>query len=182
MDNNTNAINAKDTEPHWYVLHTYNGYETMVKDNLAKLVENNRLEDYIFEVQIPMEDVVEEKNGKRKIVQRKRFPCYVLIKMIYTNNIWFLVTNTKGVTGFVGPGGRPLPLTEEEVKRMRLESKVVNFNMNAGDDVKIISGPLMDFVGKIESIDLIREQAKVMVSMFGRQTPVELDLVQIEKL
>ena len=166
----------------WYVLHTYAGYESMVKDSLEKLVENNNLQDYIYNVEIPLEQVVEEKNGKRKVVSRKMFPCYVFIKLIYTNNIWFLVTNTRGVTGFVGPAGRPLPLTDEEVKRMRLEKMVISVNFAIGDNVKVISGPLENYFGVIESIDEKVQKAKVVVSMFGRNTPVELDFMQFEKI
>ncbi|MCL1900958.1 MAG: transcription termination/antitermination protein NusG [Firmicutes bacterium] len=166
----------------WYVLHTYAGYESMVKDSLEKLIENNNLQEYIYYVEIPLEQVVEEKNGKRKVVSRKMFPCYVFIKLIYTNNIWFLVTNTRGVTGFVGPAGRPLPLTDEEVKRMRLEKMVISVNFAVNDNVKVISGPLENYFGVIESIDEKTQKAKVVVSMFGRNTPVELDFMQFEKI
>lgn len=166
----------------WYVLHTYAGYESMVKDSLEKLIENNNLQDYIFNVEIPLEQVVEEKNGKRKVVSRKMFPCYAFIKLIYTNNIWFLVTNTRGVTGFVGPAGRPLPLTDEEVKRMRLEKMVISVDFAVNDNVKVISGPLENYFGVIESIDEKAQKAKVVVSMFGRNTPVELDFMQFEKI
>lgn len=166
----------------WYVLHTYSGYENMVKDSLEKLIENNNLEDYIFDIQIPMEQTIEEKNGKRKVVARKLYPCYVFIKLIYTNEIWYLVTNTRGVTGFVGPGGRPLPLKEDEVKRMQLEKFVTEVNFDIGDNIRVVSGPLENYMGVIEEVDYKTQKAKVTVSMFGRQTPVELEFVQFEKM
>lgn len=166
----------------WYVLHTYSGYENMVKDSIEKLVENNNLQDYIFDIQIPMEQTLEEKNGKRKVVARKIYPCYVFIKLIYTNNIWFMITNTRGVTGFVGPGGRPLPLLDEEVKKMQLEKMVVEVNFGEGDMIRVVSGPLEGNVGTIEEIDEKNQKAKVMVSMFGRSTPVDLDFIQFEKI
>lgn len=166
----------------WYVLHTYSGYESMVKDSIEKLIENNGLQDSIFNIEIPIEEFVEEKNGKRKVSARKKYPCYVFIKLIYTNDIWYLVTNTRGVTGFVGPGGRPLPLTEEEVKRMQLEKMKIEVNFSVGDNIKVISGPLENYFGVIENIDERNQKAKIVVSMFGRNTPVELDFMQFEKI
>ncbi|MCI8434761.1 MAG: transcription termination/antitermination factor NusG [Clostridia bacterium] len=165
----------------WYVLHTYSGYENMVKVNLEMVFMKNNLMDRLVEINIPMEDVVEEKNGKRKIVQRKKFPCYVLIKMDYDNSMWHIITNTRGVTGFVGPQGRPLPLTDEEVKRMRIEKVVSDTDFKEGDKVKVTDGALEGFVGTIESIDLANSKCKLSVSMFGRITPVELELYQIER-
>src|SRR5699024_10113581 len=169
--------------PQWYVIHTYSGYESMVENNLHNMVENNGLQDWIFEVKVPVEDDIVEKNGKRKVVQRKKFPSYVFIKMIYSNHIWFMVTNTRGVTGFVGPAGRPLPLRDDEVKRMGLE--VIEFedlDIKAGDSVRVISGALENFDGVIESISAERQKVKVVISMFGRDTPVDLDFSQVEKL
>lgn len=165
----------------WYVLHTYSGYENMVKVNLEMVFMKNNLMDRLVEINIPMEDVVEEKNGKRKIVQRKKFPCYVLIKMDYDNSMWHIITNTRGVTGFVGPQGRPLPLTDEEVKRMRIEKVVSDTDFKEGDKVKVTDGALEGFVGTIEAIDLANSKCKLSVSMFGRITPVELELYQIER-
>ena len=159
----------------WYVLHTYSGYENMVKDNLL-------LVDKLVEITIPMEDVVEEKNGKRKIVQRRMMPCYVFIKMDYNNDMWHIITNTRGVTGFVGPLGRPLPLTDEEVKRMHLEKPAtVVTDFAIGETVKIIDGSLEGFIGTIDALDVAQSKCKVTVSMFGRLTPVELELYQIER-
>ena len=143
-----------EEQARWYVIHTYSGYEAMVKDSLEKLIENNNLQENIFEIQIPTEETLEEKaNGKKKIVERKKFPCYVFLKMIYSNNIWYLVTNTRGVTGFVGPQGRPLPLTEEEVVRMGLVKRVTEINFAVGDTVQIMSGPLESFSGKVVSLN-----------------------------
>lgn len=166
----------------WYVLHTYSGYENMVRDNLKMVFEKNNLLDRLSDITIPMEDVVEEKNGKRKIVQRRMFPCYVLIKMDYNNDMWHMITNTRGVTGFVGPQGRPLPLTEDEIRRMHLEKVVVETDLKVGDKVKVTQGPLDGFVGTLDSIDAANSKCKVVVSMFGRETSVDLELYQIERL
>ena len=172
--------NKETIEPKWYVVHTFSGYENMVMDNLYKVVEKNGLQEDILEVQIPMEDTIEEKNGKRKVVQRKMFPCYVLVKMRYRDSLWHTIVNTRGVTGFVGPAGRPLPLTQDEIRRMRLEKINVDIKVNVGDKVKITSGPLESFVGDVQEVDMIEQKCKVTVSMFGRLTPVEVDFGQIE--
>ncbi len=167
----------------WYVIHTYSGYEAMVKDSLEKLIENNNLQENIFEIQIPTEETLEEKaNGKKKLVERKKFPCYVFLKMIYSNDIWYLVTNTRGVTGFVGPQGRPLPLTDEEVARMGLIKVAINVDFTVGDTVTIVSGPLESFSGEIVSLNEATQKAMVNVSMFGRATDVEVDFVKIKKV
>ena len=167
----------------WYVIHTYSGYEAMVKDSLEKLIENNNLQENIFEIQIPTEETLEEKaNGKKKLVERKKFPCYVFLKMIYSNDIWYLVTNTRGVTGFVGPQGRPLPLTPEEVQRMDLERVVTEIDVQPGDDVTIMSGPLESFSGKVVSLNEATQKAMVNVEMFGRHTDVEVDFSKIKKV
>lgn len=170
-------------EARWYVIHTYSGYEAMVKDSLEKLIENNNLQENIYEIKIPTEETLEEKaNGKKKVVERKKFPCYVFLKMIYSNDVWYLVTNTRGVTGFVGPQGRPLPLTDEEVARMRLEDVAVNVDFVPGDEVTIVSGPLESFSGSIVSMNESTQKAMVNVEMFGRRTDVEVDFVQIKKI
>ena len=166
----------------WYILSTYSGYEMMVKDSLEKLIENNNLQDNIFDLKIPMEQTIEEKNGKRKVVERKLLPCYVFIKMIYSNQVWYLVTNTRGVTGFVGPQGRPLPLKEDEVRKMQLETVAVDADFAVGDDVSIDAGPLAGFVGKIKELNDSAQKAKVNVLMFGRNTDVEVEYVQLRKL
>ena len=165
----------------WYVLHTYSGYENQVEMNLKMVFEKNNMTDRLYEITIPMEEVMEEKNGKKKLVKRKMFPCYVLIKMEYDNDsMWHIITQSRGVTGFVGPQGHPLPLTDDEIRRMHLEKVVAKTDYAAGDTVKIISGPLEDFVGKIESVDKENQKCRVSVSMFGRETPVDLELYQIE--
>ena len=170
-------------EPKWYILHTYSGYEAMVKDSLEKLIENNNLGDYIVDLKIPMEQVIEEKNGKRKVVERKLLPCYVFIKMIYTNQIWYYVTSTRGVTGFCGPQGRPIPMKAEEIRKMRLEDPVVSADGFAvGDTVSVEDGPLKGFIGSIKAINSSAGKATIVTSMFGRSTEVEVDFVQIEKV
>jgi transcriptional antiterminator NusG len=170
-------------EPKWYILHTYSGYEAMVKDSLEKLIENNNLGDYIVDLKIPMEQVVEEKNGKLKVVERKLLPCYVFIKMIYTNQIWYYVTSTRGVTGFVGPESKPIPLTQEELDRMLNSApNSVDSKFAVGEEVRILSGPLENFTGVIEEIDGIRQKLRVKVKMFlGREMQIEVDLDQVEK-
>lgn len=169
-------------EAKWYVIHTYSGYEAMVKDSLEKLIENNNLQENIFEIQIPTEETLEEKaNGKKKVVERKKFPCYVFLKMIYSNDIWYLVTNTRGVTGFVGPQGRPLPLTDEEVARMGLVKVAIEVDFGVGDFVQIVSGALESFAGKVISMNEATQKVIVNVEMFGRATDVEVDFVQVKK-
>ena len=155
----------------------------MVKDSLEKLIENNNLGDYIVDLKIPMEQVVEEKNGKLKVVERKLLPCYVFIKMIYTNQIWYYVTSTRGVTGFCGPQGRPIPMKPEEIRKMRLEEPVVSEDAFAvGDNVSIIDGPLKGFFGTVKAVNPSAQKATVSTTMFGRETDVEVEYVQIEKL
>ena len=141
------------------------------------------MQENIFDIQIPTEETLEEKaNGKKKVVERKKFPCYVFLKMIYSNEIWYLVTNTRGVTGFVGPQGRPMPLTEEEVKRMGLGDKNVEIDFVVGDDVQILNGPLETFTGKVVSINAAAQKVMVNVSMFGRATDVEVEFFQVKKI
>ncbi len=166
----------------WYVIHTYSGYEAMVKDTLEKMVVNSNLQGQILEVKIPMEETIEEKNGKKKVVQKKVLPCYVFIKLVYSNELWFMITNTRGVTGFVGPQGKALPLTEDEVKRMRLEDIVENANFNKGDKITIVSGPLDGFEGVILDLNDANQKAKVKVAMFNTETEVEVDYVQLKVL
>lgn len=173
---------ASETTPCWYILHTYSGYEMMVKDSLFRLSENNNLSDQIFDVKIPMEQTIEEKNGKKKIVERKLFPCYVFIKMIYSNQLWYWVTNTRGVTGFVGPQGRPKAMTADEIRKMRLEDVVVDVDFKVGDTVSIDAGPLDGFDGVITELNDLAQKAKVNVFMFGRSTDVEVEYSQIKKL
>ncbi len=147
------------------------------------MIENNNLQDFIFEIAIPTEEDIVEKNGKRKVVEHKKFPGYVFLKMIYTDHVWYMVTNTRGVTGFVGPQGKPLPLTADEIKRMGLEKvSAEDFNINVGDNVKVVNGPLETFLGIVDEIFADKEKVRVIVQMFGRQTPVDLEFNQIEKI
>lgn len=165
----------------WYVAHTYSGYENKVRANLEKAVENNGMQDLITEVRVPVEEVVEVKNGKRRTVQRKVYPGYVLVHMVMTDESWYVVRNTRGVTGFVGPGSRPIPLTDEEVETMGMACRSMRVDIAIGEEVRILSGPLEDFVGRVEEIDTLRQMVRVVVSMFGRETPVELEFSQVKR-
>ena len=165
----------------WYVAHTYSGYENKVKANIEKTVENNGMQNLIGEIRVPVEEFVEIKNGQRRTMQRKVFPGYVLVHMIMTDESWYVVRNTRGVTGFVGPGSKPIPLTEEEVETMGMECRSMRVDIAVGDEVRILSGPLEDFVGRVEEIDTLRQSLRVVVSMFGRDTPVELEFSQVKR-
>ena len=174
---------SKLDEPRWYVLHTFTGYENMAVDNLNKCIAKNNLQDYILEVKVPMETVIEEgKNGKKKAVERKLFPCYILIKMRYTDSLWHTIVNSRGVTGFVGPQGKALPLSDDEVKRMRLETKVDVVDFKVGDKVQIVSGPLDAFEGEILDLNFATQKAKVRVVMFSTETEVDVDFIQLKVL
>ncbi len=174
---------VKSQDLKWYVIHTYSAYEAMVKANLEKIIENNNLQDKICEISIPTEETMEEKaNGKKKIFERKKFPCYIFLKMHFTNDLWYLITNITGVTGFVGPQGRPMPLTNDEVLRLGLEKIAIDVDFVVGDEVKIITGPLESFSGKIVSMNDETQKLKASVEMFGRVTEVELDYVQVKKI
>lgn len=168
----------------WYVVHTYSGYENKVKDNLEKAVENNGMQSLITEVIVPTEEVVEIRNGKRVTTQHKTFPGYVLVHMIITNESWYVVRNTRGVTGFVGPESKPIPLTQDELDRMlNSASQEVAFRIAVGEEVRILYGPLENFTGDVEEIDLMRQKMRVKVKMFlGREMQVEVNLDQVEKI
>ena len=168
--------------PKWYVVHTYSGYENKVKTDLEKTIKNRELEDYFFDIIVPMEEQIEIKEGKRKTNLRKVFPSYVLVKMIVTEKTWYIVRNTRGVTGFVGSGTDPIPLTEEEIRKMGFEVKEVNVDYSVNDSVKILDGALRDLVGTVTEINKEKHKVKVLVSMFGRETPVELEFSQVEKI
>lgn len=169
-------------EAKWYVVHTYSGYENKVKANIEKSVENRGISDMIQAVEVPLEDVVEEKNGVEKIVKRKVFPGYVVIKMVMNDESWFVVRNTRGVTGFVGPGSKPVPLSDEEVEKMGVEKvRMADMNVSVGDHVSVKSGPLEGFSGVIETVDSERRKVIVKVSMFGKETPVEVDYSLVVK-
>lgn len=166
----------------WYVVHTYSGYENKVKANLEKIVENRGMQELIQDVVVPMEEQIEIKDGKKKASLKKVFPGYVLVKMFMTDESWYVVRNTRGVTGFVGPGSKPIPLSDEEVLVMGVEQGVPSVDYEVGDNVRVISGPLENFIGIVEEIALDKKKVKVVVSMFGRETPVELELTQILKI
>ena len=168
--------------PKWYVVHTYSGYENKVKTDLEKTIKIRELEDYFFDIFVPMEEQIEIKEGKRKTNLKKVFPSYVLVKMIVTEKTWYIVRNTRGVTGFVGSGTDPIPLTEEEIRKMGFEIKEVNVDYSVNDSVKILDGALRDFVGTETEINKEKHKVKVLVSMFGRETPVELEFSQVEKI
>jgi len=172
----------ENSQGKWYVIHTYSGYENKVKANLEKTVENRSLHDLIFEIKVPMEEQIEEKNGKRKAVMRKIFPGYVMIKMIMTDESWYVIRNTRGVTGFVGPGSKPIPLSDDEVRSMGVENIPIQLDAEVGDNVRVTTGPLENFIGSIEEIYPEKQKVKVLVSMFGRDTPVELEYNQIQKI
>ena len=169
-------------KPQWYVLHTISSYENVAKENLEMVRENFNLHDRIFEIRIPTEEVIEEKNGKKKIVTRKILPSYILIKMIYGDDLWHNITNTRGITGFVGPKGRPLALTEEEVMKMRLEKIKVETDIEVGDKVEIVEGPLDKMVGDVVSVNAEAGIVTVSVEMFGRENNVELEFGQVHKI
>ena len=166
----------------WYVVHTYSGYENKVKDTLEKAVENTNMQHLIQEVVVPLEEQIEIKDDKRKTTLRKVFPGYVLIKMIVTEESWYIVRNVRGVTGFVGAGGKPVPLTNEEIRNMGFEKVPVEVDFSVGDTVQVVAGPLESFIGVVQEINLEKEKVKVLVSMFGRETPVELEFSQVQKV
>ena len=169
-------------EAKWYVAHTYSGYENKVKADIEKTIENRNMQDVIQEISVPMEEVVEIKDDKKKTVMRKVFPGYVIIKMIVTNESWYLVRNTQGVTGFVGHGSDPIPLTDEEVARMGIEKLIIDLDVEIGETIKVVSGPFEGFMGAVEEISNEKQVVKVRVSMFGRETPVELEFSQVDKI
>ena len=172
----------RSKEPKWYVIHTYSGHENKVKVNLEKLVENRGMQDLVLQVIVPTEDRVEFKDNQRVVKTRKIFPGYVIVKMIVTNESWYLVRNTQGVTGFVGQGSEPIPLSDEEVRRMGIEKTVIVLNVEVGDAVRIISGPFKGFAGTVEEVNEDRQTIRTKVDMFGRATPVELEFDQIDKI
>jgi transcription termination/antitermination protein NusG len=166
----------------WFVVHTYSGYENKVKANLEKIVENRGMQDYILDIVVPMEEQIEIKDGKKKATLKKVFPGYVLVKMIMSDESWYIVRNTRGVTGFVGPGSKPVALTDDEIKNMGVEEFTPTVDYEVGDNVRVTSGPLENFIGIVEEINMEKKKVRVSVSMFGRETPVELELVQIVKI
>ncbi len=173
---------SEEIQPKWYVVHTYSGYENKVKTDLEKTIKNRELEDFFFDIVVPMEEQIEIKDGKRKTNLKKVFPGYVLIKMIVTEESWYIVRNTRGVTGFVGSGADPIPLTDDEIRNMGFEDVQVNIDYDVNDSVRIVNGPLVDFIGVVQEINKEKNKVKVLVSMFGRETPVDLEFSQVQKV
>ena len=171
-----------DGQARWYVVHTFSGYENKVATNLEKIVENRHLQDWIHEVRIPTETVVEIKDNQRREVERKTFPGYVLVKMVMSDDSWFVVRNVRGCTGFVGPNGKAIPLTEKEIAALGVEKKEIIVDYAVGDTVNIIDGPLENFSGTVDEIDQEKNMVRVTISMFGRETSVELELDQVERM
>jgi len=167
-------------EARWYVVHTYSGYENKVADSIIKAVDNRQLQHLITEVKIPTETVIEIKDDQKKEVERKLFPSYVLVKMIMTDDSWYVVRNIRGVTGFVGPGSKPVPLTDAEVARFGVESHQVEVNYTVGDNVLVSTGYFEGFIGIVNSIDMDNQTVKVTVSMMGKDVSVELELTQVK--
>lgn len=173
-------------EKSWYVVHTYSGYENKVKANLEKRIESMNMEEKIFRILVPMEDEVEIKDGKKKITKRKVFPGYVLVEMFMTDDSWYVVRNTPGVTGFVGSGSKPIPLEDSEatriIRRMGGGEVRARIDFSEGENVRVVNGPFENFIGQIEEINIDKGKVRVMISMFGRETPIELEFIQVEKL
>lgn len=172
----------KTDKPYWYVVYTYSGYENKVKTNLEKTVDNLGLHSSILDVKVPMEETIEVKNGKKKHVQRKLYPGYVMVKMFLTDESWYVVRNTRGVTGFVGPGSKPIPLSDAEVRSMGVENIPIKLDVSVGESIIITSGPFESFIGVVEEVNVEKQKVKVVVSMFGRDTSVELDFVQVKRI
>jgi len=171
-----------ENEAKWYVVHTYSGYENKVKSTLETTVENRGMKDLIQEVRVPVEKVTEIKDNKPKEVERKIFPGYVIVKMVMNDDSWYVVRNIRGCTGFVGPSSKPIPLSDEEVERLGVETKSVEVNYEVGDSVRITDSPFEDSIGIVDNIDLQNNSVRVIIHMFGRETPVELELSQVEPL
>ena len=168
-------------EANWYVVHTYSGYENKVKANIEKKIENRHLEDQILEVRVPLQDVVEVKNGVKKTVQKKLFPGYVLLNMVLNDDTWYVVRNTRGVTGFVGPGSKPVPLTETEMFNLGIQANNIDVDFAEGDMVTVIGGVWKDTVGVIQSMNQSKQIVTINVELFGRETPVEISFTEIRK-
>jgi transcriptional antiterminator NusG len=174
-------LNMAET-PKWYVVHTYSGYENKVASSIQKAVENRKLQDLISEVQVPTETVLELKDNKKREVERKIYPGYVMVKMIRTDDSWYVVRNIRGVTGFVGPGSKPVPLTEDEVSRLGVEKKEIIVSFEVGDSVKVNDGPFDGFIGRVDYMEPENDLVRVVVSMMGRDVSVELEIDQVEAL
>ena len=169
-------------EANWYVVHTYSGYENKVKANIEKTIENRHLEEEILEVRVPMQEVMEMKNGARKNVQKKMFPGYVLINMVMNDDTWYVVRNTRGVTGFVGPGSKPVPLSEAEMKPLGIKVENVTVDFAEGDTIAVVAGVWKDTVGVVQRMDYGKQTATINVELFGRETPVEISFAEVRNL
>ena len=169
-------------EANWYVVHTYSGYENKVKANIEKTIENRHLEEEILEVRVPMQDVVELKNGARKTVQKKMFPGYVLINMVMNDDTWYVVRNTRGVTGFVGPGSKPVPLSEAEMKPLGIKTENVSVDFAEGDTIAVVAGVCKDMIGVVQRMDYSKQTATINVELFGRETPVEISFAEVRRM
>ena len=169
-------------EANWYVVHTYSGYENKVKANIEKTIENRHLEEEILEVRVPLQDVVEMKNGAKKTVQKKMFPGYVLINMVMNDDTWYVVRNTRGVTGFVGPGSKPVPLTEAEMKPLGIQMENISIDFAEGDTVAVVAGVWKDTVGVVQKLDMNKQTATINVELFGRETPVDIGFAEVRKM
>ena len=169
-------------EAKWYVAHTYSGYENKVKANIEKTVTNRHLEEQILEVRVPMQDVIEIKNGVRKAVPKKLFPGYVLVNMLMNDDTWYVVRNTRGVTGFVGPGSKPVPLSEAEMKPLGISVSNVTVDFGVGDNVAVIAGVWKDTVGVVQKLDFGKQTATINVELFGRETPVEISFAEVRRV
>ena len=170
------------SEAKWYVVHTYSGYENKVKANIEKTIENRHLEDQILEVRVPLQDVVEMRNGAAKQVQKKMFPGYVLLNMVMNDDTWYVVRNTRGVTGFVGPGSKPVPLTDVEMAGLGIKRENIESDYEIGDTIQVIAGAWADTVGVVQSMNLQKQSLTINVELFGRETPVELSFAEIKKM
>lgn len=170
------------SEANWYVVHTYSGYENKVKANIEKTIENRHLEDQILEVRVPMQDVVEMKNGAKKQVQKKMFPGYVLLNMVMNDDTWYVVRNTRGVTGFVGPGSKPVPLTEEEMAPLGIKPAEIQVDFQEGDTVIVTNGVWKDTVGVIQTMNHSKQVVTMNIDLFGRETPVEISFAELKKM
>ena len=170
------------SEAKWYVVHTYSGYENKVKANIDKTIENRHLEDQILEVRVPMQDVVEMKNGVQKMAQKKMFPGYVLIHMVMNDHTWYVVRNTRGVTGFVGPGSKPVPLTDAEMAPLGIRREDITVDYKIGDTVQVIAGAWADTIGMVQAINVQKQSLTINVELFGRETPVEINFAEVKML
>lgn len=181
-DGQTYIKQEKTDKPYWYVVYTYSGYEQRVMANIQKTVQNRHMEDTILDVKVPQQETIELKNGKKRHVTRKLYPGYVMVKMFLTDDSWYVVRNTRGVTGFVGPASKPIPLSEREVRAMGIENVRIELDVKEGDSVIVTSGPFENFVGEVEAVDPEKQSVKVRISMFGRDVTMDLDFVLVKKI